>query len=275
MFLDEAQIVSLPRAPEHRAVLSSSATRTSQAFIVDGAALRPVALERVGGVPRPRRAAALRHDRLDRRARRGRAALRPRAARTPTGRRSDIVHRDVNATNIFVTYDGDIKIIDFGLAKAANRASKTAAGIIKGKVAYMSPEQAVGAPVDRRTDVFALGRRCGSSRATGASSSATTRWRRSSACTPRRCPTPRRLVAGFPPALWAILRRALAREAAKTVRGPPRELARELDAFAGVDGELDLGGGRDARALRRGSRAPARVDCRRERPRRDTVWPSP
>ena len=69
----------------------------------------------------------------------------------------DIFHRDVNATNIFVTYEGGIKIIDFGLAKAANRASKTAAGVIKGKVAYMSPEQAIGAPIDRRTDVFALG----------------------------------------------------------------------------------------------------------------------
>ena len=77
--------------------------------------------------------------------------------RDESGQALDIVHRDVNATNIFVTYDGEIKVIDFGLAKAANRASKTAAGVIKGKVAYMSPEQAVGAPVDRRTDVFALG----------------------------------------------------------------------------------------------------------------------
>ena len=124
----------------------------------------------------------------------------------------DIVHRDVNATNIFVTYDGEIKVIDFGLAKAANRASKTAAGVIKGKVAYMSPEQAVGAPIDRRTDVFALG---------------TTLWEL--ACDRRlfkhsddvetlrrvhaaEVPDATRIVDGFPPALWRVLERALARD---------------------------------------------------------------
>ena len=144
-----------------------------------------------------------------------------------------IVHRDVNATNIFVTYDGEIKVIDFGLAKAANRASKTAAGVIKGKVAYMSPEQAVGAPVDRRTDVFALG---------------TTLWE--IACDRRlfkhadevetlkrvhaaEVPDPTRLVDGFPPALWAVLKRALARDPEERYQ-TAAELARELDGFAGT-----------------------------------------
>jgi serine/threonine-protein kinase len=143
-----------------------------------------------------------------------------------------IVHRDVNATNIFVTYDGEIKVIDFGLAKAANRASKTAAGVIKGKVAYMSPEQAVGAAVDRRTDVFALG---------------TTLWEL--ACDRRlfkhadevetlkrvhaaEVPDPTALVDGFPPALWAILRRALARDPEDRY-STAAELARDLDSFAG------------------------------------------
>src|SRR4051812_19891491 len=52
-----------------------------------------------------------------------------------------LVHRDVNASNVFLTYAGEVKVIDFGLAKAANRTYKTAAGIVKGKLAYLSPEQ--------------------------------------------------------------------------------------------------------------------------------------
>lgn len=68
-----------------------------------------------------------------------------------------VVHRDVTPQNIFVTYTGVPKIIDFGIAKAAGRASQTKEGVIKGKVSYMSPEQAAAKPVDRRTDVFAAG----------------------------------------------------------------------------------------------------------------------
>src|SRR5262245_10374770 len=77
--------------------------------------------------------------------------------RSVDGTASNLVHRDMNASNIFVTYDGHVKIIDFGLAKAIGRVSKTAAGVVKGKLAYMSPEQAVGRQLDRRSDVFALG----------------------------------------------------------------------------------------------------------------------
>ncbi len=69
----------------------------------------------------------------------------------------NIVHRDVSPQNILISYEGDVKIIDFGIAKAANRAQKTQAGILKGKFGYMSPEQVRGLPIDRRSDVFALG----------------------------------------------------------------------------------------------------------------------
>lgn len=121
----------------------------------------------------------------------------------------NIVHRDVNPSNIFLTYDGKVKVIDFGLAWASNKAFKTRVGVVKGKLAYLSPEQALGNEVDRRSDVFAL---------------AVTLWELS---TDRRLfrvegdvetlerviagviPNPMDLVEGYPPALWEILRRAL------------------------------------------------------------------
>ncbi|HWB78329.1 MAG TPA: protein kinase [Nannocystaceae bacterium] len=72
-------------------------------------------------------------------------------------RELNIVHRDVSPPNILVSFEGEVKLIDFGVAKAAGRASRTQAGILKGKFGYMSPEQVRGMPLDRRSDVFSVG----------------------------------------------------------------------------------------------------------------------
>jgi serine/threonine protein kinase len=77
--------------------------------------------------------------------------------RTPDRRLLGVVHRDVSPANILVGYDGSVKVTDFGIAKAALRGNETRSGTLKGKVAYMAPEQCMGADVDRRSDVFALG----------------------------------------------------------------------------------------------------------------------
>jgi TonB family protein len=73
------------------------------------------------------------------------------------GRELNLVHRDVSPPNILISWEGDIKLCDFGVAKAATKVSTTISGALKGKLQYMSPEQAWGKKIDRRSDIFSLG----------------------------------------------------------------------------------------------------------------------
>jgi serine/threonine-protein kinase len=68
-----------------------------------------------------------------------------------------VVHRDVTPHNVFVTYEGQVKVVDFGVAKAIGRSSETRTGVVKGKITYMAPEQAMAKPLDRRADLFSAG----------------------------------------------------------------------------------------------------------------------
>ena len=75
----------------------------------------------------------------------------------PTGERSPVIHRDVAQKNVMVTFDGQVKLLDFGIAKAKGALSRTKVGTVKGTAGYMSPEQVRGEVVDPRSDVFSLG----------------------------------------------------------------------------------------------------------------------
>ena len=75
----------------------------------------------------------------------------------PDGRELHLVHRDVSPQNILISSEGDIKLCDFGVAKAATKVGTTISGALKGKLQYMSPEQAWGKGIDRRSDIFSLG----------------------------------------------------------------------------------------------------------------------
>ena len=155
------------------------------------------------------------------------------------GKPFDLIHRDVNPSNIFLGYDGTVKLFDFGLAKTQGKVAQTASGIVKGKVPYLSPEQLVQLTLDRRSDIFSLG---------------TTMWELTTlsrlfkrdndldtirAIRDSEVPDPRVLVDDYPDELWSIVRRAL--ETDRDKRYPTaKELADDLEAFVKNQGTTDL-----------------------------------
>ena len=125
----------------------------------------------------------------------------------------NVIHRDVNPSNIFLTHAGGVKLIDFGLAKARVRISRSADGIVKGKIPYLAPEQAQGKPIDRRTDVYALGATLWEAVTMKRLFKRDTDVATLMAIRDAHVPDVRDLVPGFPDALWHIIDKALQRDA--------------------------------------------------------------
>lgn len=150
--------------------------------------------------------------------------------RDKDGKLLNLVHRDVTPHNLFLTYGGAVKVVDFGIAKVTGRLSNTRAGTLKGKLAYMSPEQVRGAAVDRRTDIFALGVvlwELTTGRRLFRMDSDLETLERVQACV---VPPPSTIVEKYPVELEAIVMRALAKDINK--RFPTtREMSRTLQQY--------------------------------------------
>ncbi len=160
------------------------------------------------------------------------------AAHELRGTRGDplhVVHRDISPHNLFVTFDGGVKVVDFGIARAADQIHDTTTGSVKGKWAYMSPEQAHGETVDRTTDVWSMGVVLWEVATGKRLFHRKTATKTVLAVTMEPIPKPSDADPRVPPALDAIVMRALDRDPKKRHRSA-RELGREILRFLNAEG---------------------------------------
>lgn len=238
MFVDEARLLARLRHPNIAEVYDIGQDG-QDIFIalehVDGSDLREVLRAATGGLPFPEAlwvvcelCAGLHHAHEL-------AEDAPDGTRRPLG----IVHRDVSPSNVLCARDGQVKLIDFGVAKWSAQRSETRHGTVKGKLHYLSPEQCRSGAVDRRSDIFAVGvllyELTTGQRPFGGSNDFDVL----AAVMEGRCAPPSRLRAGYPAQLEAIVQRALA--PAPEARYPDAlALADALRAFAATHG-VELG----------------------------------
>jgi serine/threonine-protein kinase len=155
-----------------------------------------------------------------------------------TGTPLNLIHRDVNPSNVFVTFDGKVKLFDFGLAKAQSRRAKSTTGIVKGKLPYLSPEQIMELSLDKRSDIYTLG---------------TTLWEMTTmrrlfkrendvetvrAVRSALIPDPEQLITGYPAPLAAIVRKSLERNREHRYQ-TAKEFATALDMYLAQIGTPD------------------------------------
>ncbi|MBN1210419.1 MAG: protein kinase [Myxococcaceae bacterium] len=152
----------------------------------------------------------------------------------PSGRSVAVVHRDMSPRNVMVTYDGGVKVIDFGIAKAKGRLGRTAVGMVKGTGGYMSPEQVRGHELDGRSDLFSAGvllyeMLCGQ-RLFNAPGDAAMMMQ----IVEGEIPPPRTINPAVPEALDAVVMRALTRDKSKRF-ATGREMAKAIEAAMGPE----------------------------------------
>jgi serine/threonine protein kinase len=152
--------------------------------------------------------------------------------RDDAGKALNIVHRDVSPDNIFITYDGQVKLLDFGIARAAGRRSQTNLGQLKGKFRYMAPEYAMGLEFDSSLDIFALGATLYEAAlgipAFGGDEQVALR-----KIVSGELADPREVRLDFPAPLWKVLQQSLASRP-ESRPASAAQLARALDGVAGV-----------------------------------------
>ncbi|MBM4374395.1 MAG: serine/threonine protein kinase [Deltaproteobacteria bacterium] len=144
----------------------------------------------------------------------------------------NIVHRDISPQNVLITFTGDVKIVDFGIAKSSQAAvgEKTSSGQLKGKVPYMSPEQARGEDIDHRSDVFALGIMLFELTTGRRLFKAKSDYDTLRLICDREYPRPSQVRPDYPAALEAIVMRALEKDR-KTRYQSARDMQADLEAF--------------------------------------------